>query len=152
MITNLAGRSIVKRSESLRLQAYQDDCGVWTIGWGHTGGVVPGSTITTEQADAFLAADMAHAETGVWTRVGSCPTSSNQFSAMVSLAYNIGIGAFATSTVLHRHLAGLFLSAADGFLWWDKEHVDGALVESRGLLARRQAERALYLLADVAEV
>jgi lysozyme len=69
---------------------------------------------------------------------------------MVSLCFNIGSGNFRTSSVLKFHLAGSVDAAADAFLLWDKAHVDGVLQEVAGLLARRQAERALYLTADVA--
>ena len=98
---NDAGLSIIKKSEGLYLSAIQDPGGVWTIGWGHTVGVTAGQQITQAQADALLAQDLATFESGVGA-VAVNP-SSNQFSAMVSLAFNIGMGGFKSSSVLRDH-------------------------------------------------
>jgi GH24 family phage-related lysozyme (muramidase) len=70
-----------------------------------------------------------HATLVVSNRVEGTETTSNQFGAMVSLCFNIGSGAFASSTVLHRHRAGNYTAAADAFLMWDKDHHDGKLVK-----------------------
>ena len=145
---NAAGLAIIETSEGLVLTATQDPTGVWTIGYGHTIGVVQGQQITVDQANALLAQDLAVFESGVGA-VAVNPTS-NQFSAMVSLAYNIGMGGFNGSTVLRDHNAGNFAGAADAFLMWDKAHVDGQLVVLPGLDVRRAAERALYLTPDSA--
>lgn len=137
-----AGLNLIKQWEGLLLTAYRDIAGVWTIGWGHTGGVYKGQTITVPQAEQLLARDLATAEDFVNARG---PATDNQFSAMVSLAFNIGLGGFLGSTVLRQHKAGNFAAAADAFLMWDKAHVDGQLVTVQGLLDRRIDERALYL-------
>lgn len=146
---NDAGLAIIKVGEGLYLTAIQDPGGVWTIGWGHTLGVVAGQHITQAQAEALLAQDLANFERGVGA-VANSP-SSNQFSAMVSLAFNIGMAAFKRSTALREHNAGNFSGAADAFLLWDKAHVDGQLVVLPGLDKRRAAERELYLTADSAK-
>ncbi len=141
---NAAGLDLVKRNEGLRLEAYQDTGGHWTIGYGHTP-AKPGQKISEAQATRFLADDLKTAEASVGT-VAAKPTA-NQFAAMSSLAFNIGAAAFRTSTVLREHNRGRFAKAADGFLLFDKEHRNGKLVANRGLARRRREERALYLAA-----
>lgn len=142
-----AGLQMIKSCEGLRLDAYQDVAGIWTIGYGHVGGVTPGMTITQAQADQFLMQDLENAETSVDNRTAGVTTSDNQFSAMVSLAFNIGVGNFATSSVLRFHLAQNYGQAAASFILWDKAHVDGQLVVVNGLLDRREKERDLYQTA-----
>ena len=146
---NQAGLNLIESFEGLRLAAYQDVAGIWTIGYGHIRGVRPGMTITKEQAILFLQQDLSDAETSVDSLTASVPTTNNQYAAMVSLCFNIGTGNFRTSSVLRFHLARDYTSAADKFLLWDKATEDGHLVEVPGLLRRREAERDLYLTQDV---
>ncbi|HEX5232927.1 MAG TPA: glycoside hydrolase family protein [Bradyrhizobium sp.] len=146
---NAAGLAIVKANEGLRLTAYRDIAGIETIGYGHTP-ATPGQQITPAQAGALLSADLAWAEDTVAAAARSA--TDNQFSAMVSLTFNVGPAAFRSSSVLRLHLAGDFSAAADAFLEWDKAHVNGALIESAGLLRRRGEEKALYLTPDAAPV
>lgn len=137
---NTAGLEIVKESEGCKLQAYQDQRGIWTIGCGH----VPsheGQEISQEVADALLLVDLERIEQAVMSAVGDVPTTDNQFSAFVSMAYNIGPNALAGSTAMHRHLAGDYPGCAAAMLWWDQ--VDGRF--SEGLLRRRKREAGLYL-------
>ncbi len=142
-----AGLNLIKSHEGCRLTAYRDVAGVWTIGYGSTGPHVrAGLTITQEQADALLRQDVGRFASGVERLLAGAPTTGNQFSAMVSLAYNIGLGAFARSTVLRQHRAGHRLRAAAAFLLWIK---GGRPRRSlRGLIRRRSAERTLYLAED----
>jgi lysozyme len=142
---NPAGLDLVKSSEGLRLQAYQDTGGIWTIGYGHTLGVSPGMVITEAQATDFLRQDLAAAEGFVREVTADVATSDGQFSAMVSLTFNIGAGGFKRSTVLRMHRQGNYPAAGNAFLLWDKGHVDGQLVVLKGLLRRRNDERFLYL-------
>jgi lysozyme len=142
---NEAGLTLIKQFEGLRLEAYQDVAGIWTIGYGHTRGVVQGMTFTEDQADAALRADLAAAEAAVDRDVAGATTTDNQFAAMVALCYNIGSGNFATSTVLRDHRAGQAQAAADAFLLWNKSKVGGVLQEVAGLTNRRGAEQTLYL-------
>jgi lysozyme len=146
---NSAGLALLKRFESCRLSAYLDAVGVWTIGWGHTANVYPGQHITQEQADELLLKDLDHFETGVSCQV--MPTlTSNQFSACVCLAYNIGLGNFHDSTVRARLNAGRIKEASVWFLPWHKgrDPKTGKLVEIEGLLVRRLAEMRLYDTPD----
>jgi len=155
--TNAAGIAIIKDYEGLVLTATPDPGGVLTIGYGHTLDVHAGEMITEAQAEQLLAQDLATFEAGV-SALLNVPTTSNQFSAMVSLAYNIGLGrpataskhatGFISSTVLADHNAQDFPAAAAAFALWDKGHVNGQLVVEPGLVARRAAESELYLTPD----
>ena len=96
---NAAGVALVREYEGLRLEAYQDTSGIWTIGYGHTGGVKPGDCISREQAPQLLEADLVQAERAVDALVRVSLTD-NQFSALVSFVFNEGEAAFAGSTRL----------------------------------------------------
>lgn len=140
-----AGIALIKRFETCRLEAYQDVAGVWTIGWGHVRGVKSGDTCSQEQADLWLAEDIAAKASAVDTATFDVPTSAAQYDAMAAFAFNVGTAGFACSSVLRLHRLGDIAAAGGGFLLWDKAHVGGVLVEVAGLRARREAERALYL-------
>jgi lysozyme len=142
---NDQGLALIKRFEGLRLDAYQDVAGIWTIGYGHIRGVTPGMQITEAQADQALRDDLVGTEAAVNSAVGDAATTDNQFSAMVVLCFNIGSANYRSSTVLREHLAGNYPAAADAFLLWNKAHVNGVLQVVAGLTNRRTAERTLYL-------
>lgn len=138
---NAAGLDIIKQCEGCRLDAYQDVGGVWTIGFGHTGNdVSEGMTITQEQADAFLQNDLVDTENAVSDVVTYPGLTDNQFSALVSLVYNIGIGNFERSTLLSLLNGGYPKMAATHILLWNK--VNGQ--ESDGLMHRRRLEYNLF--------
>ena len=145
MALTMVVKQLIMRDEGDVLTAYPDP-GTggepWTIGYGHTGpDVTPGLTITEEQAQLLLAGDLHKFEDGVKGYVGNAPTNDNQFSAMVSLSYNIGLGNFGRSSVLRFHVAGQYQAAADAFLLWDK--AAGNVLP--GLVRRRRQEREAYL-------
>jgi lysozyme len=134
------GLALTEQSEGCRLAAYQDQVGVWTIGYGHTGtGVVSGLTITQDQAVALLTSDIAAACAYVNQAV-TVALQQDEFDALVDFVFNLGRGAFAGSTLLKDLNAGNFAAAADQFDLWD--HAGGQVVA--GLLRRRQAEEALF--------
>ena len=136
---------IIKKFEGLRLEAYRDSTGVWTIGYGHTGaGVLGGIFITEEQATRYLVTDLAWADSTVRRAVGVTLTEE-QRAALISLTFNIGSGAFLSSTVLRRVNVRDFEGAADAFLMWNKITVNGQKVISTGLKNRRERERAIFL-------
>lgn len=138
---NQAGLDLIKSFEGLRLKTYRCAAGVLTVGYGHTGpDVHPNTHITLQEAEALLKGDLDQFEAGVEKAVGP-NTTDNQFAALVSLAYNIGLGAFLRSTVLRQHRAGNYKLAAASFLMW----VKGGGRTLPGLVRRRAAERALYL-------
>ncbi|AUG88530.1 putative endolysin [Pseudomonas phage TC6] len=135
----------IKEHEGLRLVAYLDSVGVWTIGYGDTGpDVVKGLTITKEEAEKRLRKRLVEFEGYVNTYV-KVPLKQHQFDALVSLVYNIGPANFKTSTLLKKLNAGDYIGAADQFLVWDKGRVDGKLVVIKGLANRRAKERKQFL-------
>jgi len=142
---NDAGLALVKKFEGLKLDAYQDVAGIWTIGYGHIRGVQPGMHITEAQAEQALRDDLHSAEHVVNDATQGTQTNDNQFSATVSLCFNIGPVNFRASTALKEHLKGNYVKAADAFLMWDKARVGGILQEVMGLKNRRAAERQLYI-------
>ena len=134
-----AGLSLIKRFEGLRTRAYLCPAGVWTIGYGSTGPhVAEGLVISEAQAEAMLRSDLVRFEEAV--RRHALPATQSQYDALVSFAFNVGVDAFARSTLLRRHRSGDFASAACQFARWDK--VRGRVVT--GLARRRAAERTLY--------
>ena len=137
----------IARSEGCRLKAYRCPAGVPTIGWGHTGGVKMGDTCTQEQADGWFSIDLSVYADGVQRELKR-DASDNELGAMVSLAYNIGLGNFKGSTVLRKHNEGDRQSAARAFALWNKARVNGVLQVLPGLTARRAREAALYLSED----
>ena len=130
---------LVKASEGLRLTAYSDSVGVLTIGYGHTGAVRPGQTITQEQADAFLAQDLGVAGAAV-NRLVTVPLNQNQFDALTSFTFNLGEGNLARSTLLKLLNQKNYQAAAAQFPVWCM--AGGQAL--KGLRDRRAAERALF--------
>lgn len=139
------GLALIKKSEGLRLKAYLDIAGVPTIGYGHTEGVKMGQTITQEKADEFFAADVKMFGHDVNILLSEQP-NQNEFDAMVSLAYNIGMGAFETSSVRRHFNNGDFADAALSFALFNKaRNPDTNQLEvSDGLTNRRQVETDLF--------
>lgn len=140
MKTNDAGIALIKQFEGCRLHAYKDIVGVWTIGYGHTGGVSSDWVWTQAECEERLAKDLESFEAGV-SKLVTLPITPNQFAAMVSFAFNLGLDKLKASTLLrcfNKHNAA---AAADEFLKWC--HAGGVVVE--GLVKRRQAERTLFL-------
>ena len=137
----------IARSEGCKLKAYRCPAGVWTIARGRTKGVKPGDTCTIEQADQWFLEDLTEFSEGVKEKLTRPPTL-NELGAMVSLAYNIGLGGFGRSTVLKKHNAGDSQSAARAFALWNQATVNGKRQVLPGLTARRAREAALYLSDD----
>ena len=135
--------SLIKKHEGCKLTAYKCPAGVWTIGYGWTEGVKEHDKITQAHADELLARGLARYESAVWEsiRYAKPKTRQNEFDAMISLVYNIGIGAFSRSSVLRNHLIGETTQAANSFRLWNK--ANGEVLP--GLVKRREDERHLYL-------
>lgn len=140
------GVKFIQNEEGLRLSAYQDQGGVWTIGYGHTGiDVHAGLVIDMAQAIALMRQDFDRSCNDVETR---CPGSNdNEFSAMASLAFNIGDGpaGFPSSSVVRNWTAGNKHAAADSFELWNKSMINGVLQVNPVLVGRRAREKALFL-------
>lgn len=139
------GVSFIAGWEGLELEAYQDIADIWTIGYGHTGPeVTAGMKVTEEQARSLLEADLEYFERGL-NQVIRGEVNQNQFDALVSLTYNIGLGAFRSSTVLKRLNKGDYEGAAEAITWWNKATINGQLTVVNGLTNRRTDERKLFL-------
>jgi len=135
-----SGLALTQQFEGLRLTAYQDSVGKWTIGYGHTGpDVHSGLTITQMQAETLLLKDVAAAAASV-NRLVKVPLTQNEFDALVDFVFNLGKGKLAKSTLLRDLNAGNFAGAAAEFQKWDHA---GAKVLA-GLLQRRVAEAKLF--------
>lgn len=136
---------LIKRFEGLRLEAYPDPAtggDPITCCYGHTGPEVKmGMKFSPDVCEAFLLKDVTHFADGVRKLLNRDP-EQNQFDAMVSLAYNIGLGNFGKSTVLRKFNEGDIISSAKGFMLWTK----AAGKELPGLVTRRAAEQALFQL------
>lgn len=138
--TSQNGLSFIEQHEGKRLAAYRDGGQVLTIGVGHTGpDVYPGMTITHLEAMQLLAKDVVHAEQGVNSAV-KVPLTQNQFDALVSLTFNIGVTAFTSSTLLKKLNRGDYAGASAQFERWCRDN--GRMVQ--GLLNRRRNEAALF--------
>lgn len=132
---------MTKSFEGLRLTAYLDCAGIWTIGYGHTGpDVTADKSITELEAECLLRADLATAVTCV-NRVVNVPIAQHQFDALVDFCFNAGRGNLLSSTLLRLINLGDFTRAVAQFTLW--VHADGKVVA--GLVRRRKAEAALFV-------
>lgn len=126
------------------IHAYPDPAtgGVpFTVGWGSTGPDINKDTVwTREQADKRFTRDVAHFGNGVEHALGDAPATDGQLAAMVSLAYNIGLGAFRKSTLLKLHKAGDYAGAQAQFARW--KFANGKVLP--GLVKRRAEEAEVY--------
>lgn len=138
---NQAALDFVKAHEGCELTAYQDQGGVWTIGYGTTGpDITKGVTWNPEHANFRLELDLQKSETAVSGLLNK-QLSLQSMAALISFAYNLGPQALASSHLLQCVNNGDYIGAAKAFLVWD--HV--AALEVKGLLIRRLDEAALFL-------
>ena len=141
MNTSQTGINLIKKLEGCKLEAYQCSAGVWTIGYGHTGSdVTKGRKITLTEAESLLKQDLIVHCNNV-SKLVKVSLNQNQFDALVSFIYNIGINAFKTSTMLKHLNKGEFYAAAKEFDRWI--YAGGKV--SEGLKKRRTAEKTLFL-------
>ncbi len=148
---------------TVNIDAYLDPVGIWTIGWGHAirhgsdflrgagaeaiaRQLYPGG-ITRAQAETLLRGDLVDTAAAV-ARLVQVEVDDGQLGALISFAFNAGLGALGKSTLLRLLNAGDFSGAANQFLAWDKGRVGGVLQPLAGLTRRRRAERALFLGED----
>lgn len=134
------GLHLTEQFEGCKLEAYQDSRGIWTIGYGHTAGVHAGATCTQQQAEQWLAEDIAWAASEVNKLVHVLLTQA-EFDALVDFVFNCGAGNFDHSTLLALVNKGDMKDAANEFEKWDRS--GGKVVA--GLLRRRDAERVMFL-------
>ncbi len=150
---NAAGIALIQHFESCRLSAYQDEGGVWTIGWGHTGpDVRPGLVWTQVQADAHFLLDIEDACKVIESNI-IVDLTDNQYAALVSFVFNVGPGNPAKgksgfvklkngkpSSMLRSLNRKDFKATSLEFPKWN--HANGA--PSKGLTTRRKAEQDLF--------
>lgn len=138
------GINFLKRREGFREKAYRDSNGNYTIGYGHKivagDGLGPNSVVTPGQAETILLRDMMIAGDAVRRGI-RIPISQNQFDALLSFAFNIGAGGFASSEVLKNLNAGNMAGAARA--WTANWTTAGG--NPTALLSRRTDERDLFL-------
>lgn len=150
LVVNAAGLQLIKKEEALRLTAYRCKAGKWTIGWGHTGPEVhEGMVVPLELAERLFETDVRKHSDGL-ERYLKVPVTPNQWAALVSLAFNEGITAIGTSTLMRLLNDGKALQAANEFLVWKYVNVSKdpkvrKMVVDDELVARRHRERDLFL-------
>lgn len=134
--------ALVKRFEGCRLKAYQDQVGVWTVGYGETLGITAGVVWTQEKADSEVRRRVAQFYFGVLAR---CPQlwkePDTRVAACVSLAYNIGLAGFGISQVRRATMRKDYPAAAKAFMSWKSG--GGRILP--GLVRRRKLEQGIYL-------
>jgi lysozyme len=141
---NQAGIDLIKEFEGCELKPYQDVAGLWTVGVGHLIRKDEHFTeLTEEQAEDLLRRDLVEVVTDVKECVKTV-INDNQFSALVSFAFNLGASALHNSTLLKKLNAGNIEGAEQEFLRWNKARVNGELVPVSGLTRRREAEAKLF--------
>lgn len=129
----------IKGFEGERLEAYQCSAGVWTIGVGHTKGVKPNDRITEGISKILFEQDLLAFKLEMLPLV-KVEVTQGQFVALLSFVFNLGITSFKTSTLLKKLNQGDYVGASNEFLRW--KYANGKVV--KGLLNRRQAEKALF--------
>lgn len=133
------GLELIKKYEGLRLEAYKCPAGVWTIGYGHTKGVMSGMKITKEEAEEFLKQDVAIVELQIVNTVGKL--AACKIDALVSFAYNVGVAAFRRSTLCRKVKANSDdASIRAEFARW----VYAGNKKLQGLVKRRAEEAEMY--------
>lgn len=140
MKTSERGIGLIKKYEGLMLVAYKCPAGVWTIGYGHTKDVAKGQRISREEADKLLSDDLTPIEQNI-DKMG-LKINQNQFDALVSFAFNVGINALRGSTLLKKiRLNANDTTIRDEFMRWVKA---GGGKRLPGLERRRREESELY--------
>ena len=139
------GCAFLEESEGKRSKKYCDTEGNWTIGIGHL--IKAGETfpeeLTEEQIYDLLKNDVKTAADDV-NRMVKVPLTQNQFDALVCLVFNIGGALFYKSSILRLLNEGNYEEAGNRFTLYNKERIDGELVENDGLTARREREQELF--------
>jgi lysozyme len=146
-VTSKAGRDLIESFEGRRHQSYPDPATggkPWTIGVGSAGpDIVPGMAWTDAEIDERFAADLRKFEVGI-NKMLLVPVTQNQWDAIVSLVYNIGLGNFRSSTLLRLLNKGCYREAS---LQWERwSFANGQ--QMPGLLRRRRAEMELFVRRD----
>lgn len=145
MKTSDQGRRLLTQREGVRLKAYKDSVGIWTIGVGHTAAAgapnpVPGMTITAAACEQILIRDLVLYEQAI-ARALKVPLGQHEFDALVSICFNVG-PRFAQSICIKRLNAGDRKGAADAIMLWSKPPE---------IIGRRRTEQKQFLTPYAAE-
>ena len=146
---NQATIDMIKRFEGFRAKAYKCPAGRWTIGYGHTSSagpprVRPGMRISRRKAEEILRRDVEKFAVGVERTIGAkalARLNDNQFGALVSFTYNVGLGNFRRSSVLKRVKSGKLDDVPGRLMLWTKARGK----RLKGLVRRRRAEGRLFM-------
>ena len=140
---------IIKKWEGFKLDAYIDPVGIPTIGYGtirYPDGqkVKMGDKISEAEAEAFLKFEVDETVKSLDILLKGIKVNQNQFDALVSLCYNIGVGGFSGSSVLKFLKTGDFKKASESIDLWNKGTINGVKQPLPGLINRRREERQLF--------
>ena len=133
------GIDLIKHFEGCETEAYLCPAGVPTIGYGHIKGVQMGDVITEAQAEEMLVEELTEYENYIHDCV-TAPLNQNQFDAMVSWVFNLGVGNLKSSTLLKTLNIGNYRGVPEQIMRWNK--AGGKVLE--GLTRRRQAAADLF--------
>lgn len=140
----ISAAPLVKKMEGAGIkghefEAYKCPAGVWTIGYGHTGGVAPGTRIEPEEADKLLSNDLYRFHREI-TPLVTVQVTQGQYIAIMDFVYNLGVSAFKTSTLRKKLNLGDFVGASEEFPKW----CFSGKTKLPGLVSRRKAEQRLF--------
>ena len=141
------GLELIKKFEGCETSAYQDNVGVWTIGFGHTKGVEEGQTCSIEDAESMLADEMDEYE-GYINNMVKVDLQQHEFDSLVAWVYNLGPTNLGESTMLKVLNGGQFDRVPDEMNRWTR--AGGEILE--GLVRRRQAESLMFQNLDWRQV
>lgn len=144
------GLALIKDFEGVRYKPYRDPVGIATVCYGHTGkdvdaALILGTVYTPAQCDAILVEDIRVHRAGL-NKCVRVTLNENQWDALTSFAFNLGVAKACGSTLVRYVNAGRFYSASLEFPKWNK--AGGTVL--RGLSRRREAERALFVTPPTA--
>lgn len=143
---NAEGKKLLKKLEGFKAIPYKDSAGIFTVGWGHTGkDVIPNRLYTLEECEILFNRDVRISSNGIKKTI-KCDLNDNQFSALVSFCYNIGISNFINSSLLRRlnNNEEPNIVARNEFPKWKFVTKLGKKIELDGLIKRRMSELELF--------
>lgn len=140
--------AITHEFEGFRSEPYRDSAGVLTWGFGETEDVDPNGSISFEEASERFLWRLQDDYASAINRGVEVDLFQYEYDALACFIYNVGVGAFNSSTLLKKLNRHDYDGAADEFLKWNKATVNGTLTVLNGLTRRRKAERAMFLGED----
>lgn len=143
--TSAAGIELIKDFEGFRPQAVRLSSGRHLIGYGHMDSAREGLEITEGDAQLLLQEYDLRPVEELLSESVLTPLEQNEFDALASFVFNIGVEGFRGSDVLSFLNSGQKTAAAGAMSWWRKARVDGKLIVVDALVRRRSAEMALFL-------